>query len=51
MESYSQMEKVNISTSTYDLIKDCDDFEFTYRGKIQVKGKGEIGMYFVYSRI
>ena len=51
MESYSQMEKVNISTSTYDIIKDCDEFEFEYRGKILVKGKGEIGMYFVYSRI
>jgi len=51
MESYSQMEKVNISTATYEIIKDSNDFEFEYRGEIQVKGKGEIGMWFVTSKL
>jgi adenylate cyclase len=37
--------KVNISGSTYALIK--DKFSCTHRGKIQAKNKGEIEMYFV----
>lgn len=45
MESSSEAGKVNISESTYELIK--DKFICTYRGKIQAKNKGEIGMYFV----
>jgi class 3 adenylate cyclase len=45
MESSSEPGKVNISESTYALVK--DDFTFENRGKITVKGKGEIEMYFV----
>lgn len=45
MESSDEEGKVNISKSTYQLVK--DDFNFFYRGKIAVKGKGEIDMYFV----
>ena len=45
MESSGEVGKVNISGSTYELIK--DDFDCSYRGKIQAKNKGEIDMYFV----
>ncbi len=45
MESSGEIGKVNISESTYALVK--DQFQCTHRGKIQAKGKGEIDMYFV----
>lgn len=45
MESNGAIGKVNISESTYELIK--NDFKFEYRGKIETKGKGNIDMYFV----
>ena len=45
MESSGEVMKVNVSGSTYDLIK--DHFECTPRGKIKAKNKGEIEMYFV----
>jgi len=45
MESSGEPGKINISGSTYELVK--DKFECTYRGKIQAKNKGEIDMYFV----
>lgn len=45
MESSGETGKVNISNSTYELVKDT--FACTYRGKIQAKNKGEIDMYFV----
>ncbi len=44
MEQNSEAGKVNISGSTYELIK--DKFTCTHRGKIQAKNKGEIDMYF-----
>jgi hypothetical protein len=47
MESSGEVDKVNISQSTYDLIKDDTAFTFEARGKINVKGKGEIEMWFV----
>ena len=47
MESSSVVEKVNISQSTYEFLKDDSDFTFESRGKIEAKGKGEIEMYFV----
>lgn len=47
MESHGEVGKVNISQFTYDLIKDEKEFEFEHRGKISVKGKGEIDMYYV----
>ena len=47
MESSGEVGKVNISQSTYEIIKDDPDFVFEYRGKIDVKGKGEVEMYFV----
>jgi adenylate cyclase len=45
MESSGEAGKVNISSSTYEFVK--DKFRCTYRGKIQAKHKGEIDMYFV----
>ena len=45
MESSGEVDKVNVSESTYTLTK--DKFNFTFRGKIAAKGKGEISMYFV----
>ncbi|TDW51701.1 class 3 adenylate cyclase [Flavobacterium sp. 270] len=47
IESNGMVEKVNISESLYNLIKDEDCFVFEYRGNIYAKGKGEIKMYFV----
>jgi class 3 adenylate cyclase len=45
MESNSEPGKINISETTYQLIK--DQFLCTARGKINVKGGGEKAMYFV----
>jgi adenylate cyclase len=47
MESNSTIGKVNISQSTYQLVKDEEDLIFEYRGKISVKGKGHLEMYYV----
>ncbi|WNJ18024.1 adenylate/guanylate cyclase domain-containing protein [Pontibacter sp. G13] len=45
MESSGTPGKVNISESTYELVK--NHFICTHRGKILAKNKGEIDMYFV----
>lgn len=45
MESSGAPGKINISNTTYELVKDFFDCEF--RGKISAKNKGEIEMYFV----
>ncbi|MEM9918560.1 MAG: adenylate/guanylate cyclase domain-containing protein [Bacteroidota bacterium] len=45
MESNGEANRINISRSTYEEVKDY--FECQHRGKIQVKNKGEIDMYFV----
>ena len=45
MESSGETGKINISGSTYQLVK--DKFNCTHRGKIEAKNKGEIDMYFV----
>ena len=47
MESNGDIGKVNISQTTYELLKKDPDFSFENRGKIEAKGKGEIDMYFV----
>lgn len=47
MESSGQVGKVNISNSTYELLKDDPQFNFENRGKISAKGKGEMDMWFV----
>lgn len=45
MESSGEVGKVNISATTYELVKDT--FPCTHRGKISAKNVGEIDMYFV----
>lgn len=45
MGSNSLPGKINISGTTYELVK--NQFDCEYRGKLNAKGKGEIDMYFV----
>ena len=45
MESMSQPGKINISESTYDLIK--NNWSCEYRGEIEAKNRGQLKMYFV----
>lgn len=45
MESSGDVGRINVSQSTYDKTKEI--FDFSFRGKIQAKGKGELNMYFV----
>jgi len=45
MEQHGEAGKINISGSTYQLVK--DKFKCVHRGKIEAKNKGEVDMYFV----
>jgi adenylate cyclase len=45
LESSGEVGQVNISGTTYSLVK--DKFNCTHRGKITAKNKGELDMYFV----
>ena len=45
MEQSSVPGAINVSASTHQLIQ--EEFTCTYRGKIEVKGKGPLDMYFV----
>lgn len=45
MEQNSEAGKINISETTYDLVK--DKFTCEYRGEIEAKNKGKLKMYFV----
>ncbi len=45
MENCSEAGRINISESTYHLIK--DQFDCEYRGELHVKSKGAMKMYFV----
>jgi len=49
MESSGMAGRINISGSTYALVK--DQFDCEYRGKVTAKNKGEVDMYFVNGRI
>ena len=49
MESNGEPGKVNISSATYELIK--DKYDCIYRGKISAKNIGEIDMYFIEKEI
>lgn len=49
MESNSETGRLNVSDSTYELIK--DKYNCEYRGKIDVKNKGVVDMYFVSQKI
>jgi class 3 adenylate cyclase len=48
MEVSGEVGQVNISESTYELVKNEQGLRFTPRGKVQAKGKGEMEMYFVH---
>ncbi len=45
MEQNSEAGKINISQTTYELVK--DKFTCRYRGEIEAKNKGKLKMYFV----
>ena len=47
MESHGIHGKIQVSEATYLLIK--DEFKLEERGKIQVKGRGELITYFLIS--
>lgn len=47
MESTGAVGQVNISESTYEEVKRDPGLHFVPRGMVQVKGKGEMEMYFV----
>ncbi|MDI1335570.1 MAG: adenylate/guanylate cyclase domain-containing protein [Lacunisphaera sp.] len=47
LESASEVNRVNISAYTYELVR--AHFVCEYRGKLAAKGKGDIDMYFVQS--
>jgi len=49
MESASDPNRVNISAYTFDLIR--NHFVCEYRGKIPIKGKGDMDMYFLGTQI
>ncbi|MBK6483609.1 MAG: hypothetical protein IPG01_10865 [Chitinophagaceae bacterium] len=45
MESNGEVGRINISESTYDLVK--GKYNCIHRGQIYVKGKGNLNMYFI----
>ena len=45
MEQSSEPNHINISQTTYEIVK--DKFNCTYRGEIEAKNKGKLSMYFV----
>ncbi len=47
MESSGEPGRVNISATTYELVKGTPGLRFEPRGLVQAKGKGELRMYFV----
>lgn len=47
MESNGEVGQVNISNDTYQLLKNDSAFKFNKRKKIEVKGKGEMEMYYI----
>jgi adenylate cyclase len=47
MEFSGEIGKINISESTYNLVKNNTNFKFSFRGMIKAKGKGEMKMYYI----
>jgi class 3 adenylate cyclase len=47
MESSGEVGEVNISEATWQLVQHAPQLQFTERGKISAKNKGEMTMYFV----
>ena len=48
MESHGRKNEIQISKATYELVK--TEFECVYRGKIALKGRGEMDAYIVVGR-
>lgn len=49
LESSGEVNKINLSGATYELIK--DQYNCEHRGKIEAKNKGKIDMYFLVGKI
>ena len=47
METHSEVGKVNVSQVTFELLNENPDLVFESRGRMKVKGKGEMDMWFV----
>ena len=47
METAGEVNKINISKTTYTLVAENTDFTFEYRGEHMAKNKGNMEMYFV----
>ncbi len=47
IESNGEAGRINISQSTYDLVRNDPNFSFENRGEIYAKGKGKMEMWFV----
>ncbi|MEG1266202.1 MAG: adenylate/guanylate cyclase domain-containing protein, partial [Myroides sp.] len=45
MKARSENGKINVGSTTYELAK--SHFDFSYRGELEIKGKGLAKMYFV----
>lgn len=50
MEAAGEVDEVNISEATFALVQDEPGLTFSPRGRVQVKGKGELAMFFARSR-
>jgi len=50
MESNGEVGEVNVSSQTYDLLRSTENFVFTGRGEIDIKGKGMMEMWRVNTR-
>jgi len=50
MESAGEVGAVNISEATFDLVKSDASLEFSPRGQVRAKSKGELAMFFVRRR-
>ena len=49
MEQHSEPGQINISAATFALVK--EEFDCSFRGELEAKHKGKMGMYFVNSPI
>ncbi len=47
IENNGEVGKINISETTYRMLKHNPKYIFEHRGRISAKGKGELGMWFV----
>ncbi len=44
MEQHGEVGRINVSQASFELLQ--NDFSFTYRGVVEAKHKGKLGMYF-----